>query len=108
MALSPIKTPQWPRVIAGSCPDLTESKRHKSFSDLRTHNIFQQLEPNAQPPVSAGASNQNHQGDHPPPCVNRENKPISKADMDNIWKTMVVERFVALLMNMPQSDYKMI
>ena len=108
VALSPIKTPQWPRVTAGSCPDLSEAKRHKSLSDLRNHNIFQQLEPDiptapAAPVVSNMEPASEGVPEHPPP-VHRENKPMSKSELTNIWKSMVLERFVCHI----SDDYRLV
>lgn len=94
VALSPIKTPQWPRFKSTSNTAGKEQLRER-LTDLKTKNIFAELEPS-----SDAASTESGSANGEKRCVNpgamSPTKPVIKhcsvKCTDLMWKTAVLER----------------
>ena len=94
VALSPIKTPQWPRFKA-AVPN--PSAANKQLADVKMKNIFEELEPTSDAASSDASSLQSHENQRPLATSSHVLKPLMGKSVlpntDMLWKTAVLERY---------------
>lgn len=84
MALSPIKTPQWPRAPLSSCTNLTKTDK-QNLNDVKTKMTFK--DETVEKHVSSSA-------DSNPLGLPPKGSGITRQAIRMIWKNKVLNRFV--------------
>ncbi|XP_067928930.1 DEP domain-containing protein 1A-like [Watersipora subatra] len=99
VALSPIKTPQWPKVKPGTA---TIQGLDKRLSDLKTNDLFKELEPSSDAMSADTSSSVGKRSNSCPSSRSSSSEVGSSSDRgatDALWKAVVLERLQNILFN---------